>query len=88
MNIEVRKPTEQEIVEASGWPVWEKEVSEFPWSYDEKETCLILEGAAEVTSADGRKAVFGAGDFVIFPAGLSCVWKITENIKKHYTFGE
>jgi hypothetical protein len=21
------------------WPIWEKEVSTFPWRYDERETC-------------------------------------------------
>lgn len=26
------------------WPVWEKEVSRFPWTYDSTEECLILEG--------------------------------------------
>ncbi len=31
------------------WPIWTKEVSEFPWSYDECETCLILEGEVTVT---------------------------------------
>ena len=23
------------------WPIWEKEVSEFPWHYDEMETCYL-----------------------------------------------
>ncbi|MGL5794873.1 MAG: cupin domain-containing protein, partial [Waterburya sp.] len=26
------------------WSIWEKEVSEFPWTYDEAETCYFLEG--------------------------------------------
>lgn len=24
------------------WSIWEKEESEFPWSYDQKETCYFL----------------------------------------------
>ncbi len=71
------------------WPIWEKDVSEFPWSYGEKETCYILEGKAEVIPDDSDETVsFEKGDLVIFSSGLSCVWKITEPIKKHYKFGE
>jgi uncharacterized protein len=88
MIIEVRKPTEEEIKIAEAWPTWTKEVSEFDWSYDEKETCLILKGNAEVVTKDGETANFGAGDFVIFPQGLECTWKIIEAIEKRYKFGE
>lgn len=88
MNIEKRKPSEEEIKMAESWPIWTKEVSEFDWNYNEKETCLILKGKAEVTSKDGEKASFGAGDFVIFPVGLECTWKIIEPIEKKYKFGE
>ena len=55
MKIEVRKPADSERKEASSWPVWEKEVSSFPWHYDEKETCLILDG--EVTIEAGNEKV-------------------------------
>ena len=87
MQIEVRKPTEKEKTEMESCGIWEKEISEFPWEYDEKETCLILEGKAEVTAKSGEKAAFGKGDLVIFPEGLECRWKITEPIRKHYKFG-
>lgn len=87
MQIEVRKPTKEEIKEAESWPPWSKEVSEFDWQYDEKETCYILEGAATVTGKDGQAASFSAGDWVVFPKGLECVWKITEPISKKYNFG-
>jgi len=86
MNIQVRKPTAEEKKTASTWPIWEKEPSTFPWSYDEKETCLILEGKATVKTPDGE-VKFGAGDYVIFPVGLSCTWKVEQRIKKHYKFG-
>ena len=84
--IQGRKQTEQEIQEASDWPIWEKESSEFPWQYDEQETCLILEGKAEVIT-DDKKITFEDGDYVIFPKGLRCDWHIKEKIKKHYKFG-
>jgi len=69
------------------WPIWEKEISRFPWSYDEKEVCYILEGKAKVKTEDGEVVEFGPGDKVSFPKGLSCTWDITSPIKKHYKFG-
>ncbi len=86
MDITVRKPNEEERKEASAWPVWEKEVSSFPWHYDDREACLILEGEVTVKSAD-KEVSFGAGDYVIFPRGLSCFWTIKKAVRKHYKFG-
>lgn len=87
MKAVIRKPTEKEKRECAAWPIWEKEVSEFPWEYNEKETCLILDGAATVINEAGEKFSFGAGDFVVFPSGMKATWKITKDIKKHYKFG-
>lgn len=84
--IVVRKPTQAEIQQAEEWPIWEKEPSEFPWRYDEDETCLILEGIAEIVTED-KKVIIKSGDYVIFPKGLQCDWHIKERIKKHYKFG-
>ena len=67
------------------WPIWEKEPSEFDWAYDSIEKCLILEGKARVECSN-QTVEFGKGDFVEFPKGLKCKWKITEKIRKHYSF--
>ena len=85
--MKVKKPSSEEIKKTVTWETWEKEVSEFPWFYAEKETCFILEGKAEVMSDKGNKIEFEKGDWVEFEKGLSCTWKITEDIKKRYTFG-
>ncbi|MBF0435157.1 MAG: cupin domain-containing protein [Magnetococcales bacterium] len=69
------------------WPIWTKEVSTFPWSYDEKETCYILEGEVTVIPEGGQPVHFGKGDLVTFPAGLSCTWEIKKPVRKHYRFG-
>lgn len=87
MKVEVRKPTEEEKKEMEACGVWEKEVSEFPWQYDEQETCLLIEGQVEVTAEDGEKVSFGAGNYVVFPKGLKCTWKINSPVKKYYKFG-
>ena len=70
-----------------GWPIWTKEVSEFPWTYDSPETCYFLEGEVTVTCSDGETVSVGQGDLVTFPAGLSCTWKVGKDVRKHYRFG-
>lgn len=68
-------------------PVWEKEISEFPWEYAEKETCYLLEGRVIVTPDGGAPVEIATGDLVTFPAGLACTWKIVAPVRKHYRFG-
>lgn len=69
-----------------GWPIWEKEVSRFDWSYDSIEECYFLSGSVTVETKDGQRVKFGKGDFVTFPKGLSCTWDIKEPVRKHYNF--
>jgi len=88
MKIEVKKLSNDELnkIGAFNWPVWEKETSEFDWFYDDIESCYFLAGDVDVITADGITS-FKAGDFVVFPKGLSCKWKIKKAVKKHYKFG-
>ena len=85
MKIKVQKPTKEQIDEAKQWAIWSCDVSEFDWHYDTKETCLILEGEVEVKTDEGS-VKFKEGDYVIFPEGLSCKWKVLKAVKKHYKF--
>ena len=80
----IRKPSEEEQIEASKWSVWEKEISEFPWEYDSQETCLILEGDVNIINEEGEEFHFKKGDYVIFPKGMICKWKINKDVKKYY----
>jgi uncharacterized cupin superfamily protein len=85
MDILVRKPSDSEIAAMKSKPVWTCGVSEFNWHYDSEETCLIIEG--EVTVKYGSASVsVAAGDLVVFPQGLSCVWQVKKAVKKHYFF--
>jgi uncharacterized cupin superfamily protein len=85
MDIIVRKPTDREIAAMKTKPVWTCDVSVFDWSYDQEEICLIIEG--DVTVEYGSKSVsFAAGDLVVFPQGLSCVWKVMKPVRKYYVF--
>jgi uncharacterized protein len=85
--MKVRKPTQEEIESTKNWGTWSKEPSEFPWHYNEKETCYILSGQAVVVDPKGNEIRFGEGDWVEFEAGLSCTWKISKAIHKMYLFG-
>ena len=67
------------------WPIWTCNVSEFDWEYEETEICYLLEGEVELESKFETVQV-SSGDFVIFPKGLKCRWKITKPVRKHYKF--
>jgi len=85
-DIIVKKPSAEEQAKCKTWPVWQCEPSTFDWVYNEKETCLLIEG--KVTVSDGKNSVsFGAGDLVVFPVDLECTWQVKEAVKKYYNFG-
>ena len=86
MDIIVRKATEADKAKMRNKPIWGCEASEFNWHYDNGEKCLLLEGEVTVVY-DGGSVSFSAGDYVEFPEGLSCVWKVSKAVKKHYEFG-
>jgi len=86
MDIIVRKPTEAEKAAMTQNPTWGCGVSEFDWYYDSEEHCLLIEGEVTVTYGEGKSASFAAGDYVVLPKGLSCVWKVTKPVKKYYEF--
>lgn len=88
-EIKIIRPDEQQKKKLGldAWPIWEKEVSTFDWSYGEQETCYILGGTAKVSPEEGNPVEFGAGDLVVFPKGMNCVWDITSSIRKHYKMG-
>ena len=87
--IHIEKPSAEKLQEldVESWPIWKKEVSEFPWEYDEPETCYLLEGEVVVMPDNDKPVSFGKGDLVVFPSGLKCTWKIKKPVKKHYRFG-
>lgn len=85
MNITVKKPSPEERALLEAQPTWSCGVSEFPWSYDMEETCLLLCGRVRV-DYEGGSVSFGPGDLVIFPRGLDCLWIVTEPVTKHYLF--
>jgi uncharacterized cupin superfamily protein len=90
VDIRIEQQPEESHLKALGvlsWPIWTKEASEFPWTYEETETCYFLEGEVEVTPEGGTPVTMRKGDLVTFPAGMSCTWKIRRDVRKHYRFG-
>jgi len=79
-------PAKLDVLGVYDWPVWKKEVSEFPWVYDKIERCYIIKGKVVVTPDGEESITFSRGDLITFPAGLSCTWNIIEPIEKYYAF--
>ena len=89
-EIEVISQPSKGFLEQKGvfsWGTWGCDASTFPWTYSDNESCYLLKGQVTVTPTDGRKpATFGKGDFVTFPAGMSCTWEVSEAVSKHFLF--
>jgi uncharacterized cupin superfamily protein len=80
-------PAKLEVLGVDHWALWKKGVAEFPWRYDQTETCYVLRGRFTVTPEGGEPQTFARGDLITFPAGLSCTWKVLEPVEKHYKLG-
>ena len=87
-DVTIHKPSDEQVQTCQSWPIWECGVSEFDWEYTQTEKCLIIEGRITVTDdpETGQSISIGPGDYVQFPNGLKCIWKVTEPVKKHYDF--
>lgn len=88
LKIEITQPSQEEleVLGIDSWGRWNKEVSRFNWEYSDKETCYIFEGDVTIET-EWETVTFTAGDLVVFPAGLECVWDIKTPVKKAYKFG-
>ena len=79
-------PAKLEVLGVYDWPIWRKEASSFPWTYQQQETCYVLRGRFSVTPEDGETQHFKRGDLITFPQGMKCVWDIEQDVEKHYDF--
>jgi len=78
-------PMKLEIIGVYDWPIWTKEVSRFPWTYDQKESCYILEGEVIVTPDGGEPVKIVENDYVTFPAGMTCTWEVLSPVNRQET---
>ena len=89
-SIQVESNPSEERLEELGifdWPIWTKEPSKFPWTYETSETSYLLAGEVVVTSEGGDPVEFGKGDLVTFPEGMNCTWDVRKAVRKHYRMG-
>ncbi|MBN2325050.1 MAG: cupin domain-containing protein [Spirochaetes bacterium] len=86
-GIHKKKMTQDEVDKRGidSWGVWEKEPSEFDWEYTSEEHCYVIEGKA-VVSSGAESVTIEEGDYVVFPAGLKCRWRVERPLKKYYEF--
>ncbi len=68
------------------WSLWSHPEAKFPWSYEDEESCYLLEGKVTVTPKGGKPVTIVKGDLVTLPKGLKCDWEIHEPLKTHYKF--
>ena len=91
MEILIKSPCSASVIIQYGiknWPIWECEPCNFSWNYDDKEICLIIEGAASIKTEEGENYFIKSGDLVEFPKGLSCKWQVIKSLKKHFRVGD
>jgi len=62
--------------------VWHCTAGRFNWHYREDETLVVISGEAFITNDKGEERRLGPGDMGFFPAGSSCIWRITNHIRK------
>jgi uncharacterized cupin superfamily protein len=88
MHIEVLRLSEaqKQNLGIYKWPVTTITATIFAWHHEKREECYLLEGEAIATTSDGKKTHFGAGDFVIFPQGLTCICNVKIPVRKHSRF--
>ncbi|KAH6558528.1 hypothetical protein KP509_1Z058500 [Ceratopteris richardii] len=69
------------------WPKWGCPPSKFPWTYDAKETFYLVKGRVKIYPNGSSKYIqIHAGDLVVLPKGMSCIWEVNVAVDKYYTF--
>jgi uncharacterized cupin superfamily protein len=61
---------------------WSCTKGRFRWHYQIDEMCHILSGEVFITDQSGIERRLGAGETVLFPAGSSSVWQVTQDVRK------
>ena len=59
-------PAKLDVLYVDDWPTWSKGISEFDWSYEQKETSSIIEGKANITLENEEQITIQEGYMVFF----------------------
>ena len=68
--------------------VWCSGTGKWTVSYTEDEFCVLLEGEAVITDAEGRAQTVRAGDAFVIPAGFIGTWETRGSARKFYAVYE
>jgi uncharacterized cupin superfamily protein len=68
--------------------LWTREPDTWSFERPYDEVALILGGAAEMDTTDGRVLVLGPGTIVVTPNGSKGTWRITEPLTKCFVIAE
>jgi uncharacterized cupin superfamily protein len=61
---------------------WSCTKGRFRWQYQVDEMCHILSGEVLITDEAGVERRLGPGETVLFPAGSTSVWQVTQDVRK------
>lgn len=64
--------------------VWECTPGKWRVTYDEWESCTLLEGRSVVTPDGGEPVVLGPGDTMVLEPGFAGAWEVVETTRKTY----
>lgn len=68
--------------------VWSSTRGKWRVQYTENEFCHLVAGAVVVTSDQGERWEFWAGDSFVVPAGFAGTWEVIEDCRKLYAIFE
>lgn len=63
---------------------WEVGPGRFDYTHARAETIVVLAGAVDVTTPDGRTTRLTPGDFAHFPQGLTTTWDVQTHVRKAF----
>jgi uncharacterized cupin superfamily protein len=67
---------------------WASSVGKWKVEYSENEFCHLLEGRVVITSEEGKRWQFNAGDAWVIPSGFRGTWETVEPARKRYAVFE
>ncbi len=90
---EIRSGGAERVTFASGdgrftTGLWAREPDKWSFERPHDEVALILEGAAEMETSDGRALALGPGDVVVTPTGSKGTWRIRSPLLKFFAIYE
>ncbi|HIF89761.1 MAG: cupin domain-containing protein [Dehalococcoidia bacterium] len=86
-KISQREATEQEIIDAQQWSLWESGPTDhFEYDYDQDVVFIVQQGEAVIRSQFGECVSIQPGSYVRINQGVSGKWEISSPICNRYRY--